>query len=215
MSSLPDEMHMRDLLRPLEGAGRELLRDMGRRTRAYASVLKAWEDLHVVNPSDGTMCARNNILGHHHSRGMKVQTETVLDDASQSRSMAQAVRTYDSYRAFMVRLGQLLFPWTSPHFTDHVALHTSSMGGGRGVVLTAGEDQAHLLLVMVQALSKYYRVCTVLSSYTNITIRGSWLYTTRGNNVLGQFTLTGRRPHGTREARWSGYTRHVTDVQSP
>lgn len=53
ISTVPAEMQMRDLLRPLQSSGQRFLRVLGRRTRAYDSIVKAWEDLHVVNPSDG------------------------------------------------------------------------------------------------------------------------------------------------------------------
>src|SRR2546423_1881405 len=52
LSSLPDELHARELLRPFEGTGPEKLRDIGLRARAFKPFFEAWEALHLVWSGD-------------------------------------------------------------------------------------------------------------------------------------------------------------------
>src|SRR5271170_5961818 len=52
LSSLPDELHARELLRPFEGTGVEKLRDIGLRARAFKVFFEAWEALHLVWSGD-------------------------------------------------------------------------------------------------------------------------------------------------------------------
>ncbi|KAI9881728.1 MAG: hypothetical protein M1823_006561, partial [Watsoniomyces obsoletus] len=47
INMLPGEMHMRDLLRQVDGTGKEKLREMGLRVRAYKGYFEAWEQLHL------------------------------------------------------------------------------------------------------------------------------------------------------------------------
>ena len=145
INMLPGEMHMRDLLRQVEGTGKEKLREMGLRVRAYKSYFEAWEDLHLDADSEGGSYIRDDVIQYlrsheHNAKGIEGLTEM---------SLAQQIRSYEAYRSFIVKFGQLLFPWTTPYFSDHMSLHAHFKRGGRGIVLTAGDDQAPYLLTSI------------------------------------------------------------------
>ncbi|RMZ84737.1 hypothetical protein DV737_g984, partial [Chaetothyriales sp. CBS 132003] len=144
---LPGEMHMRDLLRQVEGTGKEKLREMGLRVRAYKSYFEAWEDLHLGFDAEGGTYVRDDVVqylrSHQHSDvsdGVPIMSDLGL---------AQQIHAYESYRFFLAKFGQLLFPWTAPYFSDHMTLHAHFKRGGRGIVLTAGDDQAAYLLTSI------------------------------------------------------------------
>ncbi len=148
INMLPGEMHMRDLLRQVEGTGKEKLREMGLRVRAYKSYFEAWEDLHLDADSEGGSYIRDDVIQYlrsheHDAKGIEGLTEM---------SLAQQIRSYEAYRSFIVKFGQLLFPWTTPYFSDHMSLHAHFKRGGRGIVLTAGDDQAPYLLTSIPIL---------------------------------------------------------------
>ena len=145
INMLPGEMHMRDLLRQVDGTGKEKLREMGLRVRAYKSYFDAWEDLHLDHDGEGGSYIRDDVIQYlrsheHNSKGIEGLTEL---------SLAQQIRSYEAYRSFIVKFGQLLFPWTTPYFSDHMALHAHFKRGGKGIVLTAGDDQAPYLLTSI------------------------------------------------------------------
>jgi alpha 1,3-mannosyltransferase len=145
LSLLPDEMHQRELLRPFDGTGKEKLREIGLRSRAYKGFFEAWENLHLVIGEDSTY-VRDDVLQYLRSQ----------NDASDSSaaSLNQIMRNYESYRWFLSRLSTLLFPWTSPYFADHMDLHSSFHRGGRGIALTAGDEQAPYLLASIPSFRK-------------------------------------------------------------
>lgn len=141
---LPGEMEGRDLLRQVEGTGKEKLREMGLRVRQYKKFFEAWEDLHLTFDEEGGSYVRDDVIqylrNHHHEPSPEDFTET---------SLAQMIHSYEAYRYFLVKFGQLLFPWTAPYFPDHMTLHSHFKKGGRGIVLTAGDDQAPFLLTII------------------------------------------------------------------
>lgn len=149
ISLLPGEMEGRDLLRPVEGTGKEKLREMGLRVREYKKFFKAWEDLHLAFDDEGGSYVRDDVIQYlrHHKH------EPTSDDYADS-SFAQTVHSYEAYRTFLVKFGQLLFPWTAPYFPDHMTLHSHFKKGGRGMVLTAGDDQAPYLLTTIPIFRK-------------------------------------------------------------
>ncbi|OAX77734.1 hypothetical protein ACJ72_07963, partial [Emergomyces africanus] len=61
LSIMPDEIHIRELLKPIEGTGKEKLREVGLRTRAYNRYFQAWENLHIVSDDD-SMYARDDMV---------------------------------------------------------------------------------------------------------------------------------------------------------
>jgi alpha 1,3-mannosyltransferase len=146
---LPGEMEGRDLLRPVEGTGKEKLREMGLRTREYKKFLEAWEELHLTFDEEGGAHVRDDVIQYlrHH------QHDSTEEDLSES-SLAQTIHSYEAYRYFLVKFGQLLFPWTAPYFGDHMTLHSHFRKGGRGIVLTAGDDQAPFLLTIIPTFRK-------------------------------------------------------------
>jgi len=64
------------------------------------------------------------------------------------------VQTYDSLRHFVHSFARLLFPWTMLAYPDHMALHASFYTSGQGLVFTAGDHQAALLLTMIPSLRR-------------------------------------------------------------
>ncbi|KIW11901.1 hypothetical protein PV08_09174 [Exophiala spinifera] len=149
ISLMPGEMEGRDLLRPVEGTGKEKLREMGLRAREYKKFFQAWEDLHLAFDEEGGSYVRDDVIQYlrHH-----VHQPTSEDPADSG--IAQMIHTYEAYRYFLVKFGQLLFPWTAPYFPDHMALHSHFRKGGRGLVLTAGDDQAPYLLTTIPIFRK-------------------------------------------------------------
>ncbi len=144
ISLLPGEMEGRDLLRPVEGTGKEKLREMGLRVREYKKFFEAWEELHLTFDEEGGSYVRDDVIQYlrHH------QHQPTDDDFGET-SLAQTIHSYEAYRYFLVKFGQLLFPWTAPYFPDHMTLHSHFKKGGRGIVLTAGDDQAPFLLTII------------------------------------------------------------------
>jgi hypothetical protein len=149
ISLLPGEMEGRDLLRQVEGTGKEKLREMGLRVREYKKFFEAWEDLHLTSDEEGGTYVRDDVIQYlrHHVH------QSSSDELAEA-GFAQTVHSYEAYRYFLVKFGQLLFPWTAPYFPDHMTLHSHFKRGGRGIVLTAGDDQAPFLLTTIPTFRK-------------------------------------------------------------
>lgn len=149
ISLLPGEMEGRDLLRQVEGTGKEKLREMGLRVREYKKFFDAWEDLHLMSDEEGGTYVRDDVIQYlrHHVH------QSTSDELAEA-GLAQTVHSYEAYRYFLVKFGQLLFPWTAPYFPDHMTLHSHFKRGGRGIVLTAGDDQAPFLLTTIPTFRK-------------------------------------------------------------
>ena len=140
LSLLPDEINARELLRPVKGTGKEKLREMGLRARAFKTFYEAWETLHFVPNEDG-IHIRNNVVQYlrsHHAQA----------------ALAETIRSYEAFRYFLQRLSALLFPWTAPYFADHLTLHAHFYNGGRGIVLSAGDNQAPYLLTSIPSFRR-------------------------------------------------------------
>lgn len=149
VSLLPDEVHMRELVRPVEGSGKEKMREMGLRTRAYRKYFEAWEALHMTTDSEGATYIRDDVIQYLRSHQQDLDGSEYTDEGVHGMNLAQTVRTYEAYRAFLLKFANLLFPWTAPYFSDHMSLHAHFKKGGRGIVLTAGDDQAPYLLTTI------------------------------------------------------------------
>lgn len=149
ISLLPGEMEGRDLLRPVEGTGKEKLREMSLRIREYKKFFEAWEALHLAFDDEGGSYVRDDVIQYlrHHVH------QSSSDDLAET-GLAQTIHSYEAYRYFLVKFGQLLFPWTAPYFPDHMTLHSHFKKGGRGIVLTAGDDQAPYLLTTIPTFRK-------------------------------------------------------------
>lgn len=145
---LPDEMNMRESLRPINNGGPERMRELGLRTRAYQKYLRAWEKLHLVeDPKTGEAYVRDDII--QYLRGAAQVDDDEDSDASPDASLTNTIHNYEAFRGFLAKFARLLFPFTSPYFADHVALHAQFRKAGRGIVLTAGDDQAQYLLTTI------------------------------------------------------------------
>nr|BAJ98975.1 predicted protein [Hordeum vulgare subsp. vulgare] len=148
LALLPGEMEGRDLLRQVEGTGKEKLREMGLRVREYKKFFEAWEALHLSFDEEGGSYVRDDViqyLRHHNHQPPEEMTGAEL---------ASTIHSYEAYRYFLVKFGQMLFPWTAPYFPDHMTLHSHFKKGGRGIVLTAGDDQAPFLLTTIPTFRK-------------------------------------------------------------
>jgi alpha 1,3-mannosyltransferase len=89
-----------------------------------------------------------------------------LAAAKQSLSqtdLARMLQRYDEHRWFLAHLASLLFPWTSPYFPDHIALHAQFFNASCGIVpsssqpLTGISQLTALILTLRQILN-----CTLL-----------------------------------------------------
>ncbi|KAK6360733.1 hypothetical protein TWF730_006860 [Orbilia blumenaviensis] len=137
---LPDEMHVRELLRPIDGTGKEKLRETGLRARAFKTFFEAWEKLHLVMGDDEAY-VRDDIV-------QELRRDKSIEN------IAQTIHQYEAYRGFLQRLATLLFPYFSPYFADHMSLHAQMYKGGRGIVLSAGDGQAPFLLTSIPSFRK-------------------------------------------------------------
>lgn len=146
---LPDEVHMRELIRPFEGSGKEKMREMGLRTRAYRKYFEAWEALHMTTDSEGATYIRDDVIQYLRSHQRLEANSEFNEEGVDGMGLAQTIRSYEAYRAFLQKFANHLFPWTAPYFSDHMSLHAHFKKGGRGIVLTAGDDQAPYLLTTI------------------------------------------------------------------
>lgn len=143
---MPDELHVRELLRPIENSGKERLREIGLRARAFRTFLEAWEEIHFVHGKK-SITIRDDIVNYlSHAKD--------LSSISTSKTRADVIRSYENFRYFLTKLSGLLFPWTAPYFADHMTLHASIRYGGRGIVLSGGDGQLAYLLTSVKAIRK-------------------------------------------------------------
>ncbi|WYZ45796.1 hypothetical protein EsH8_IX_000021 [Colletotrichum jinshuiense] len=119
------------------------MREMGLRTRAYKSYFAAWEALHL-DAKEETFIHDDipQYLWQHHPDGIA------------GLGLAQTIRSYEGFRSFITEMAELLFPWTMPYFADHMSLHAHIKNGGRGIVLTAGNNQAPFLLTTIHTFRK-------------------------------------------------------------
>lgn len=145
-ATAPDEIHVRELLRPLEGSGKERLRETGVRARAFRALFEPWEALHVVS-EDNVTYVRDDVVSY-------LRKADDLSDLASGKSRAEMIRMYENYRYFLTRLSALLFPWTAPYFADHMTLHAHLKHGERGIVLSAGDGQLHYLLTSIRSFRK-------------------------------------------------------------
>ncbi|KAL4877386.1 mannosyltransferase putative-domain-containing protein [Aspergillus karnatakaensis] len=144
-STLPDELQVENLLRPIETTGEARLRELGLRSRYYKSMFDAWERVHLVSgEDDNALYIRDEIIQY-------LQQHT---DVSKELGMSvtEAMRSYETYRSTFTELSALLFPWTAPYYPDHTHLHAQFYGAGRGIVFLAGDDQAPFLLTSIPVI---------------------------------------------------------------
>ncbi len=140
---LPDGASIRKLLTPFAGSGKERLYELAIRTRAYKQLFEAWEELHLV-PSGSACYVRDDIV-----QFLQARFRTLDGSAS---APAEIIRRYETYRSLVYELGALLFPSTAPYFPSHMILHSQFYHGGRGIVLSAGNDHALYLVTSIMLI---------------------------------------------------------------
>ncbi|KUI73433.1 Putative alpha-1,3-mannosyltransferase MNN14 [Cytospora mali] len=145
---LPGELEIRGLLQPITVTGERRLREFAIRSRKYKKYLEAWEDLHLVPDPEGGTYIRDDVIQYIHDQ------HRTTNSADGHNELAEAVHAYEGYRELLVQLSQLLFPYTAPYFPDHMTLHSHLQKGGRGIVLTAGNDQVAYLLTQIPVLRR-------------------------------------------------------------
>lgn len=149
LSMLPDEVHTRELIRSIDGTGKERLREFGLRTRAYKKYFDAWEALHFSSEKGESGYVHDDVIQYLRSRQSDGGFMLEDNEPGSTAEIGQVIRSYESYRTFLTKFANLLFPWTAPWFGDHMSLHAQFKNGGRGIVLTAGDDQAPYLLTTI------------------------------------------------------------------
>lgn len=136
----PDELQMKGLLAPFSETGEAHVRDLGLRVRIFKKAFEAWESLHFVS-HEGSM----------HQRDVVQKLRKLELPSADLRKMVQ---TYDRFRSYVNKLADHLFPWTGAYFPDHMTLHATLYSGGRGIVITAGNDQAKFLLTSIPSFRR-------------------------------------------------------------
>jgi len=142
----PDELNVRELLRPIENSGKERLRELGLRARAFRTLFEAWENVHLVHTSTSTHI-RDDVVTY-------LRRAKDLSGIAAGKSRAEIIHNYENVRYFLTKLSALLFPWTAPYFADHVTLHASLRHGGRGIVLSGGDGQLPYLMTSAKTIRK-------------------------------------------------------------
>ncbi|KAI0392168.1 alpha-1,3-mannosyltransferase [Xylariaceae sp. FL0594] len=143
----PDELNKRGLLRPITEGGAERMAELGLRTRAYKKYFAAWEKLHLFeDEATGELHIRDNVLQQLYS--------TAGSDPKSISAISNTIKSYETFRGFLSTLARILFPFTSPYFADHMTLHAQFKNAGRGIVLTAGDDQSQYLLTTIYTFRK-------------------------------------------------------------
>lgn len=149
---LPSELEIRGLLQPTESTGESRLREFGIRARRYKKYFEAWEELHLIPDPEGGTYVRNDVMQYIHDRHRHRRAITGAEGGH--NDLAEALHAYENFRDLLVRLSGLLYLYMAPYFPNHVALHSHLHKGGRGIVLTAGNDQVAYLLAQIPILRR-------------------------------------------------------------
>lgn len=136
--------------------GKEKLRELGLRMRAFRDFFETWEQLHLYEDSLGNAFVRNDIQQYLRgtTAGNQPMTDEDDEDDPATRSYSSKVRAYEQYRSFISKFTKILFPFYYPFYPDLLELKTSFARGGRGIVLTAGDMQAPFLLTTIASFRK-------------------------------------------------------------
>lgn len=151
---LPSELEMRGLLRPIELTGESRLRELGMLARKYKKYLEAWEELHVVTDSEGGTHVRDDVIQYlrYHASLRSASADDDDDASDEHNDLVGRIHAYEDFRRLLGHLNELLFPFTAPYFPDHMTLRSHLKKGGRGIALTAGNDQVSYLLTQIPIL---------------------------------------------------------------
>lgn len=146
INMLPSELETRGLLRPIDLTAESRLREYGLLARKYKRYFEAWEALHVTSDSEGGTYVRDDVIQYLRN---KASLATTSEDHIE---LVQKIHAYEEFRHLLVQLNELLFPYTAPYFSDHMTMRSHLKKGGRGIVLTAGNDQVAYLLTQIPIL---------------------------------------------------------------
>lgn len=142
-SILPGKTDRR-LLQAIQGTGPEKLREVGLRAREYKRLFHAWEQLHSVEEGPGMSFIRANMAQY-----IRQHTSMVVGKMT---DVEQRIRTYEKYKVLMFEFEKLIAGWTAPYFVNHMTFHMNLKYGGRGIVVTAGNNQAAHLKTLIYSL---------------------------------------------------------------
>lgn len=150
---LPSEMHQRALLSPITTSGAERIHEVGLRTREFKRLFEAWEELHFVF-TENSVYVQDDVIPYLRSRAKTLTTKKAnrRTGGDEPFDLATTIRDYENFRWLLQSLGDVLFPWIKPYFGDHASAHAQLYGGGKGIVFTAGTDQAPFVLTSIGVL---------------------------------------------------------------
>lgn len=150
---LPTEMHQRALLAPITSSGAERMNEVGLRTREFKALFEAWEELHLVF-HDKTVVIQDDVISYLRKRDHSIKARSTGRKGGNEEplDLAMTIRSYENFRYLLQKLGDVLFPWVRPYFGDHMTLHAQLYSGGRGIVFTAGTDQAPFVMTGIGVL---------------------------------------------------------------
>ena len=118
--------------------GEERLRRSGSKSRILDMVLRIWERVHF--------------LDNGHRIQMRTNITEVIDDGGFDEiHKVHTLRLYEKLQQLFTSLSTELFPY---FIDDVVNLHASFKYAGRGIVMTAGNDQAHYLSTTIPTFRK-------------------------------------------------------------
>lgn len=151
LDKLPSEMHQSVLLTPITNSGTQRIHDLGLRTREFKKLFETWEALHLVF-HEKSLYIQDDIIHYLRERSVKGKILPKGKSADEAWELGPTVRAYETYRWLLQSLGDVLFPWVRPFFGDHMQLHAQLYGGGKGIVFTAGTDQAPFVETSISVL---------------------------------------------------------------
>jgi alpha 1,3-mannosyltransferase len=132
------------------------MKEFGIRTRQYKQLYDAWETLHLGHTTSNQFVPDNLIQYVY-------QNPSIANTLGQD--ITKIVHSYDTYRSIITQLSLLLFPWMTPYFGDHLQLRRQLRTAGRGLVFTAGNDQASYLLTSIPTIRKLGCTLTIEVMY--------------------------------------------------
>lgn len=155
---LPSELEIRGLFRPIEMTGEQRIRELGLLARRYKKYYEAWEALHVVTDAEGATHVRDDVIQYLRAREAAASAAASPGDEREDEDahgrLVERIHAYEDFRRLLVRLNEQLFPFTAPYFPDHMTMRSHLRRGGRGIVLTAGNDQVAYLLTQIPILRR-------------------------------------------------------------
>lgn len=145
LSLLPDDPFVNDIIGPIEGTGEQKIREVGLRARTLKSLFEAWEVVHL-SPIEGQIFAQRDTL--QYLRGHPELAGEI------GMSHPDLMHAYKEYHSVLTQLSKRLFFWAMPYFADLMTLHFQFWNGGRGIVFTAGNNQAPYVATSIQSIRR-------------------------------------------------------------